>query len=133
MTRVHVESERINVFPIDDRYLFKHYFERTDLFEAISEYYHGDEYRFEVPESAFADVQERLADEYYDLVVIDDPTPFCVVKEQYTPHAEILRNAVIHWDRREHLFFVMTDERAVKMAVEQGATRLDATDFVLGI
>lgn len=133
MPEYEVDAERINVFRIDEEYLFKHYFERTDLFESLREYYNDETYRFEIPAAEFVGVQERLADDYYDLVVIDDPEPYCVVKEQYTKHAEILRTSVMNWERRGHLFFVMPDELAVERAIEQGARRLGETEFVLGI
>jgi hypothetical protein len=91
-----VTPERITVFPVDDEYLFTHYFERTDIFESLKEYYNHDTYRFEVPADEFETVREQLADNYYDLVVVDDLEPYCVVKEAYTPHADILRASVIH-------------------------------------
>ena len=133
MARFDVEAERINVFRIDDEYLFAHFFDRTDLFEAFRDYYNDEEYRFEIPAEEFDDVRERLAGEYFDPVVIEDPEPYCVVKEKYTKHADVLRNSVIHWERRGHLFFVMKDDLAVKEALEGGAERLDETEFVLGI
>lgn len=128
-----VDPERINVFPIDEAYLFKHYFERSDLFEALRDYYDDDAYRFEIPADAFDRVRERLADEYYDLVVVDDPEPYCVVKEQYTPHADILRNAVVSWERRGQRFFLLKDDLAVRQALEQGAERVAETPYALGI
>lgn len=133
MPRFDADTERINVFAIDDEYLFSHYFDRTDLFEALREYYNDDAYRFEVPAEEFDGVRDLLAEAYFDLVVIDDPEPYCVVKEQYTEHAEILRNSVLTWDRRGYRFFIMTDELAVREALERGAERLADTDFVLGL
>ena len=133
MPRFDVEAERINVFQIDDEYLFTHFFDRTDLFEEFRDYYNDDEYRFEVPADEFDEVRERLSAEYFDPVVVEDLEPYCVVKEKYTKHADILRNSVVHWERRGHLFFIMKDELAVREALEQDAERLDETDFVLGI
>jgi hypothetical protein len=128
-----VTPERITVFPHDEDYLFKHYFERTDIFESLKEYYNHDKYRFEVPADEFETVREQLADNYYDLVVVDDLAPYCVVKETYTPHADILRASAIHWSRDGYNFFVLKDETAVAQAVEQGATPIDETDLVLGV
>lgn len=133
MPQFDVDAERITVFEIDGEYLFTHYFDRTDVFEDLQEYYGGETYRFEVPEADFDEVREVLADAYYEPVVVDDPARFCVVKEKYTPHADILRDSVVHWERRGHIFFLMKDERSVQEAVERGATRLADTDFVLGI
>lgn len=133
MPEFDVEPERIVVFRVDEEYYFSHYFERTDLFEALQEYYDGDAYRFEVPADAFDEVRSLLEDNYYAPDVVEDLEPFCVVVEKYEPHAAILRNSVVNWERRGHRFFVMADDLAAEQAVEQGATRLAETDFVLGI
>ncbi len=128
-----VDRERINVFPVGNEYFFTHYFGRPDLFEAFREYYNDDAYRFEVPAEDFPAVEERLSDAYFDPVVPEDLDSYCVLKEQYTEHADILRDSVANWERRGHLFFLMKDELSVKEALERGARRLDETEFVLGV
>lgn len=133
MPQFDVEPERIVVFRVDDAYFFSHYFERTDLFDELKDHYDGDAYRFEVPAEEFDDVRAFLEDNHYALDVVEDPAPYCVVVEKYEPHADVLRNSVLNWERRGHRFFVMSDDLAVEQAVEQGATRLEETDFVLGI
>jgi len=133
MPQFDVDTERINVFPVDDQYLFTHYFDRTDVFEELSEYYNEEQYRFEIPADEFDHVREFLGEEYYDPAVVDELERFCVVKEKYTEHADILKNSVVNWERRGHLFFLMKAELSIKEALEHGATRLKDTDFVLGI
>lgn len=133
MPRFDVDAERINLFEISDQYLFKQYFDRTDLFEEFSEYYNDEAYRFEIPPDDLKTVRERLSEAYFEPVIVEDPEPFCVVKEKYTGHAEILKRSVAHWERRGHLFFVMKDELAVREAVERGAERIEETEFVLGL
>ena len=49
MPRFDVDSRRITVFRVGDEYLFSHYFERTDLFEDLREYYNEEAYRFPEP------------------------------------------------------------------------------------
>lgn len=133
MSTFDVDHERLNVFRIDDEYLISHYFERKDIFESLQEYYNEGEYRFEIPAGDFEAVKAQLEDEYYDPVVVEDLEPYCVVKEQYTEHAEILKQSVLNWERRGHLFFLMETELAVKEAVERGATPIEETEFVLGV
>lgn len=133
MTSSGRDKEPIYVFELDDTYLFKHYFERTDIFSELQEYYNNDEYRFEVPVDEFSEVQDFLESNHYRPVVVDDLEEFSVVKEAYTEHADILRNSVMHWTRREYNFFIMKDPETVEQALEHGATRLEDTDLVLGI
>ena len=128
-----IDPEEITVFPIEGEYWFSHYFDRTDLFEALREYYNEDAYRFEIPAEEFEEVREELAEEYIDLVVAEDLESYCVVIEQYTEYGDILRDSVAHWERQGHRFFLMKDELSVREAVEHRATRLSETDFVLGL
>jgi len=102
-------------------------------FSELQEYYNDDEYRFEVPEDDFPWVLELLEENHYKPIPVKDIEEFAVVKEQYTEHADILRNSVMHWTRDEHNFFVMQSPQAVEEAVEQGATRIEDTDLVLGL
>jgi len=129
-----VDPEPIHVFLLDGTYVFKHYFELNDLFDALSEFYDGDEYRFEVPEHAWDDVAAVLREYHYDPTVVDDVATFVVVKEQYTQHAKILKNSVANWTRRGHNFFLMKEPLAVERAVqEHGATPVAETDLAVGI
>jgi hypothetical protein len=127
------EREPIYVFRVDESYLFTHYFARTDIFSELQEYYSDDEYRFEVPEDDFSRVLELLEQNHYEPIRVKDIEEFAVVKEQYTEHADILRNSVIHWDRDGYNFFVMQSPQAVEEAVERGATRIEETNLVLGL
>lgn len=128
-----VEPERITVFEVDDEYRFAHYFDREDIFEDLREYYNDNEYRFEIPAAEFEAVRDRLEAAHFDPVVVTDLEPYCVVKEKYTEHAEILKQSVANWERSGQLFFLMKDELAVTDAVERGATRLEDTRFVVGL
>jgi hypothetical protein len=128
-----VDPDRITVFHVADEYLFSHYFTRKDLFEQLSEYYNEEAYRFEIPAEEFDSVREQLADEYIELVVTDELEPYCVVKDKYTEHADILRDSVLNWERDGQLFFLMKNELSVKEAIEQGATPIEETDFVVGL
>lgn len=128
-----IDREQILVFDLGDEYVFKHYFERTDLFESLQTYYNGDAYRFEVPADELAAVRNDLAEEYHELEIVENLDPYCVVKEQYTDHAAILRESVANWTRDGHHFFLMKDDLAVKTALEHGATRISETDLVVGV
>ena len=128
-----VSAEKITVFRVGDEFLFSHYFDRKDVFKELQEYYDQDAYRFEIPADKFDDVREFLEAEYFDPVIVEELEPYCVVKKKYTNHADILRNSVVKWERGDHMFFLMKDERSVREAVEHGATRIDETESVVGL
>lgn len=121
------------MFEVGDEYLFQEYFDRTALFEDLSEYYVDDAYRFEITAEEFPDVRERLEDAYYDSVVVSDLEPYCVVIEKYEKHGEILKQSVANWERSGHRFFLMRSEFAVEKALQRGATRIEETEFVVGL
>lgn len=130
------EREPIYVFEIDGEHLFSHHFQRTGIFSGLSEYYHDDEYRFEVSVDDFPrvlELLELLEQNHYKPIPVEEIEEFAVVREQYTEHKDILRNSVIHWSRDGYNFFVMQTPQAVERAVEQGATRLQEADLVLGL
>lgn len=121
------------VFEVNDRYLFKQYLDAPELFDALRDFYVRDEYRFEVPADEFDAVAERLRDHGFEPTVVEDPEPFCVCIGQYEKHADILRESVANWTRREHRFFLMRSPFAVEQAVGQGATLVADTEFEAGI
>ena len=133
MPEFDVDVEPIYVFEIDGTYLFKYFFERKDIFSELSEHYDDEKYRFEVSTADFDTIRDLLEDNYYEPTIVEDVEAFSVVKEQYTKQADILRNSVMHWTRDGYHFFVMQDPLAVDQAVEQGATRLEDIELVLGI
>ena len=133
MTTFAVEPYRINAFAVGEEYLFRRYFERDDLFRQLAEYYDRDAYRFAVPEAEFEGVSELLANEGFEPIAVDDLEPFCVVKERYTKHADILRDSVAHWQRRGYNFFLLPDVSAVETAVEAGAIPSAEIDLALGL
>jgi hypothetical protein len=133
MPHFDVEPEQLVVFEVGDEYLFSQYFEQTDLFEDLSEYYNDTEYRFEVPDEEFETVRERLEDAYYEPVVVTDLDPYCVVIDKYDEHADILKQSVATWDRQGKRFFLMKDDLAVQEAVERGAEHISDTDLVVGL
>jgi len=128
-----VDSRPIHVFDFGEEYVFKQYFEETDLFEKLQDWYNSEEYRFEVPEAEFEEVSEILEEYYYNPEIVDQIDEFCVVKEQYTEHADILRNSVAHWQRQDYNFFLMKDPASVDQAIENGATPIKDTDLKAGI
>lgn len=129
-----VAGQPVYVFPLDRTYVFKHYFAPNDLFDVLSEHYDGDEYRFEVPERVWDDAAVALREYGYEPIVVDDTEEFVVVKEEYTKHAEILKNSVENWTRRGYNFFLMKDPLSVEQAVqEHGATPAAETDLAAGV
>ena len=123
-------DEQINVFEVDETYLFKHYFDGDEVFDRLKRYYNNQQYRFEVPVDAFEDLRSVLTEHGYGLVVVDAVEEFAVVVKKYTEHPEnIIKQSVIHRSVDGYSAFLMTDQAAVERATREGAIRLTNTDF----
>ena len=122
--------ERINAFAVDGYYLFKHYFEGDEVFARLGRYYNNQQYRFEVPTKDFKGIRSFVAKHGYGLVAVDEATlpEFVVVVRKFTTHPDnIFKASVIHRASGDYNCFLMTDQNAVKRAVEAGAIRLTQT------
>lgn len=120
-----VDKERINLFEISDTLLFSHYFDNRDIFKKLSDWYVEERYRFEVPRDEHDEVEEILHEYYFDPVIIEDPTRFCVAINQNSKYEDILRNSVHHWNHGGRRYFIMKDQLEAEKAVENGAEKTD--------
>ncbi len=117
--------ERINAFPVDEEYWFKHYFEDDEVFAEVKLFYNPGEYRFELPAERLAEIQSLLAEYGYGLVVVEAVEEFVVVKRKYTTHPRaIFRGAVLQRSVDQFNCFVMKDQEAVEQAIDLGGEPL---------
>ena len=125
-----VDREQVNLFRVEDRYLFKQYFDQDTVFTALRDYYNQDDYRFEVPPDAVEEVKQVLREHMFEPVVVDAPAEFCVVYPKYTDHPDVLfKAAVLQRSKRDKHLFLLKDQLSVEQAVNNGATRLADTDL----
>lgn len=123
-------GERVNVFRVGERYLFRHFFDGEDVFDRLKPYYENQKYRFSVPVSRFEPIRVFLGERGYELRVVDSPREFGVVVKQYSDHPEnVFKAAVCQASADGYNCFLLRDRRSVALAVKQGATRLVDTDI----
>jgi len=125
-----VDREQITVFKLDDTYVFKQYFDHDALFDGLRPYYNEAEYRFEVPNSAFNDVQDLLQEHFYELEPVSELEPFCVVWPKDGDQPDVLyKTAVLSHTHKGYHVFLLKDQLSVEQAVHEGAERLAETDI----
>ncbi|MDY6770800.1 MAG: hypothetical protein SV186_02455 [Candidatus Nanohaloarchaea archaeon] len=125
-----VDQEKINVFEVNDTYLFKHYFENDEVFDELGRYYNQDAYRFELPDrTTLQQVDELLGEYFHTLNLVSDIEPYCVVVERGEDYSDILRNAVVQFDRGRRIVFLMKDKLSADQAIEQDATPLEEAEI----
>ena len=119
--------ERLNVFPIEGEYRFRHYVE-DDAFAELKRYYRRYEYRFQVPPDRLPEVRSVLERHGYDPVVVDDVEAYAVVKRKYSNHPKVLFSASVLYRSVDRFnCFVLKDRESVEAAVRGGATSLSDT------
>lgn len=120
---------RLNVFPRDDIYRFRTYFDEPGLFASLKPFYEEDEYRFEVPSDRFDTVADLLRSYEYEPVIIDDPTPFVVAFKRFSDHPRVLFKHAIERRRTDrYTLFLLDSRQAVRDAVEKGAIEITDLD-----
>lgn len=123
-------DDTIPVFDIDGRYYFKHYFEDTDLYSKLSQFYNSEAYRFEVPEDEFPAIRSFLTSNGKDVETVEEIDDYVVVKEKYTGHPDVLfTESVLKRSHSGYNLFLMKDRTAVRSAITSGAEPVSAKDF----
>jgi hypothetical protein len=123
-------NEQVNIFEVDETYLFKQYFDGDEVFDRLKQYYNNQHYRFEVPPDGFEELRSFLTVHGYGLVVVDAIEEFVIVVEKYTTHPEnIFKQSVLQRSVDGYNCFLMTDQVAVEQSVPDEATRLTETDL----
>lgn len=123
--------DRLHVFPGDDGYRFRAYFDEPGLFATLRPFYDGEHYRFEVPAERFEKMADLLRSYGYEPVVVEDPTPFVVAYKRFRDHPRVLFQHAVERRRTDRFTLFLLDGRdAVEAAVEAGAIELAELDGV---
>jgi len=125
MPSFEVDTEEINAFEINDRYLCTTYFDEESLFNQLKQYFYSDKYRFEIPECDLEQVRQILDEFFYDLVIEDSWEDYCVATDKEADSSTILRTSVMKTRRGRHEIFLMKDKLSVEQAIEHGASEIE--------
>lgn len=120
----------IPIFPVNGKYMFKHYFEERDLYNRLSQYYNSDKYRFEIPEAELEAVTSFLRENGKSIDVVEDFEEYVVVKKKYTKHPDLLfKGSVLQRSHSGHNLFLMKNHSAVNAAITNGAVPITRKGF----
>lgn len=123
-----VDKEQINIFELNDLYLFSHYFENKVLYNQLKGWCVEHQYRFEVPTDEIDQIK-ILSQGFFDPVIIEDPTPYYVAIHNELEYKNILINSVLNWAGGNQRYFLMKDQLSVETAIEKGAQKPDSETF----
>lgn len=122
--------ERVNVFPIKDRFYFRRFFEDNAIFATLAPYYNDERYRFEIPPDRYETIANTLRSHEYEPVVVEDFTPFVVGQRRYSDHPRILfRSVVAQRSMKSYTLFLLKDRKSVEQAIDAGATPVSSLEI----
>jgi hypothetical protein len=124
---------KIYIFKLGDKWVFKHYFEDEEVYRLLSQFYQRARFRFECSTIEDRDkAAEFLKYHGFDVSVVENPSE-CVVrmnKQNYDSMVKVLKNSIAHRDVGEERIFLMMDAVSVEKALKEGAERYaSSVDF----
>ncbi len=116
------KRRRINIFKLGKLWVFKHFFDNKDLFEALLDYYNKDQYRFEFKSTGARNNALKLLERNgFDYDLVENLKGYVVKLPKSAKYAQILKNSVAYKEASNERLFLMKDLAAVEEAVSLGA------------
>jgi len=118
--------KRIIVFKVGKLWVFKQFFDNHELFNALLDYYHKDQYRFEFKSiGARNNALKILERNGFDYELVEDLRSYVVKLPRFAKYAQILKNSVATKETATERLVLMKDMAAVEEAVRLGAEKME--------
>jgi hypothetical protein len=122
---------RITIFKLGKLWVFKQFFDKREVFDALLDYYNKDQYHFKFKSIGARNNALKLLERNgldYDLV--ESLLGYVVDLPKSVKYAQILKNSVAFKETANERIFLMKDLAAVEEAVGLGARiREGKTEF----
>ncbi len=114
--------KRITMFKAGGRWIFKHFFDDSEIFRELADYYNKDLFRFEFKTVGERNKALKLLDlRGFDVELVENLREYAVKLPRYSKYATVLKNSVAMIETPEWRIFLMKDLAAVEEAQRQGA------------
>jgi len=122
---------RITIFKLGKLWVFKQFFDKREVFDALLDYYNKDQYRFEFKSiGARNNALKILERNGFDYDLVESLLGYVVDLPKSAKYAQILKNSVAFKETANERIFLMKDLAAVEEAVGLGARmREGKTEF----
>jgi len=113
---------RITIFKLGKLWVFKQFFDKREVFDALLDYYNKDQYRFEFKSiGARNNALKILERNGFDYDLVESLLGYVVDLPKSAKYALILKNSVTFKETTNERIFLMKDLAAVEEAVGLGA------------
>ena len=114
--------KRITFFKLGKLWVFKQFFDKDEIFNALLDYYNKDLYRFEFKSiGARNNALKLLEMNGFDYDLVEGLKGYVVRLPKHAKYAQILKNSVAFKETANERIFLMKDMAAVEEAVGLGA------------
>jgi len=118
---------RITIFKLGKLWVFKQFFDKREVFDALLDYYNKDQYRFEFKSiGARNNALKILERNGFDYDLVESLLGYVVDLPKSAKYAQILKNSVAFRETANERIFLMKDLAAVEEAVGLGARMREA-------
>src|SRR5271157_1501541 len=116
------KRNRINIFKVGKLWLFKYFFDNTELFEALLDHYNKDLSRFEFKSTGARNNALKLLERNgFDCDMVENLQGYVVKLPKFAKYAQVLKNSVATKETATERLFLMKDLVAIEEAVGLGA------------
>jgi len=113
---------RITIFKLGKLWVFKQFFDKMEVFNALLDYYIKDQYRFEFKSTGARNNALKLLERNgFDYDLVEDLKGYVVDLPKSAKYSRILKNSVAFKETANERIFLMKDMAAVEEAVGLGA------------
>ena len=114
--------KRITIFKAGKIWIFKHFFDDSEIFKELADYYNKGKYRFEFKTPGERNKALKFLEmRGFDVSLVEDLRGYVVKLGRYSKYAWVLKNSVAQIETPEWRIFLMKDRVAVEEAVRMGA------------
>ena len=105
------------MFKAGGHWIFKHFFDDSEIFRELADYYNKDLFRFEFKTVGERNKALKLLDlRGFDVELVEDLKGYVVKLPRYSKYAPVLKNSVAMIETPEWRIFLMKDLAAVEEA-----------------
>jgi hypothetical protein len=115
-------KKSIIIIKAGSHWIFKHFFDDTESFREIADYYDKDGYRFVLKTPGERNLVQKLLEQRgFEVELVENSRGYVVKLSRKSRYAEVLKNSLAQIETSEWRIFLMKDQSAMKEAIRQGA------------
>ena len=115
-------KKSITIIKAGSHWIFKHFFDDTESFRELADYYDKDGYRFVLKTPGERNLVQKLLEQRgFDVVLVENSRGYVVKLSHKSKYGGVLKNSLAQIETPEWRIFLLKDKNAVLEAIRLGA------------